>query len=176
MDRPLFRLLKTWVQTKSPSLTTLKGLIWISSPGWLLTYLQQLSQSYALSLAPRCLLANELWRCLVITAAVSPFLSPPFYHLLNWRKIIDWNPLDIVWTLLSVISLVLVLFLAFGACSLMPTCPPPHWFLANGFLIKLLPKMQCIFLKLGPCYAYWQEMREVKRMAKLRPYSLSHSS
>lgn len=125
MDRPLFRLLKTWVQTKSPSLTTLIGLIWISSPGWLLTYLQQLSQSYALSLAPRCLLANELWRCLVITAAVSPFLSPPFYHLLNWRKIIDWNPLDIVWTLLSVISLVLVLFLAFGACSLMPTCPPP---------------------------------------------------
>lgn len=77
----------------SPSLTTAVGFMWIFSLGWLLSYLQQLSQSYALNLAVCCLVANELWRYLVITAAVSLSVSPPFLSLANWLKIIDWNPI-----------------------------------------------------------------------------------
>lgn len=75
-----------------PSLTTSAGLIWIFSLGWLPSYLQQLSQSYALNLAVCCLVANELWRCLVITAAVSLPLSPPFYHSLIDLKSLTETP------------------------------------------------------------------------------------
>lgn len=148
----------------SPSLTTSVGLIWIFSLGWLLSYLQQLTQSYALNLAVFCLVANELWRCFVITAAVSLFLSPPFYYLLIYLKSLTETPS--VWfgfTLSPSLSLVII-SLSWFICmahqlsqicivfwSMLPNAhlffSPSYWLSANGLLIKLQPKTWCIFLK-----------------------------